>query len=158
MNELINKAIADLDELDQRLQRNIGKMSDEQLAWSPSASSRSALHLVAHCANSLGFIGHMFTTAPYPTPTTAEADRQFLELEAAVTTRDQALELWAGKLSEFKEMLRNLTEEQLNQIIKLPFDMGSIKLSQVVHVGGLHTREHLAQLEYLQTIYGDREW
>lgn len=43
-------------------------------------------------------------------------------------------------------------------MVVLPFGLGADPMSYMVSIGPIHTRENLAQLEYLQTIYGNREW
>jgi hypothetical protein len=54
--EAINPAIQEANQLNERLLRNLAKTPDDRLNWSPSPTARTPLHLVAHCAFSLGFI------------------------------------------------------------------------------------------------------
>ncbi len=100
----------------------------------------------------------MFAGTPYPTPTMAEADAEFLEMDSQVSSREHAIELFEGKCAEFVKYLAGLSPEDLERMTNLPFQLGSAPLGAILGAGVMHTRSHLAQLEYLQTCYGDRAW
>jgi len=158
MNPAVESALAEMSQANDRLHRSLAKMSDEQTLWAPSPSARNAVHLVAHCAFSLGFIRQMFEGTPYPAPTMDQADAEFLEMEQAITTRQEALDLWADRYARMISFIENATDEQLEALTTLPFGLGEAPLKSILSVGATHTREHLAQLDYLQTILGDRSW
>lgn len=158
MEPKVESAIAELTSLDERLKRTVDKTPSERINWSPAPSARSPLHLVAHCANSLEFIGKMFLGIPYATATTSEADLEFLEMESKIDSLDEAMALWDAKVAEHIAVLKGLTKDQLDGQVRLPFNLGEAPLAAIVNVGSTHTREHLAQLDYIQTMYGDRQW
>lgn len=158
MNRIIKQSIEDIKQLNHRMLRNLGKFPDDRLNWSPSSTARTPLQIVAHCGFSLGFITTMLNGTPYPTPTMAEADAEFLAMESTIKTREEALARWALGLDAFVAHLEQIKDDDLDKMVKLPFGMGELPLSYMVGVGSMHTREHLGQIEYLQTIYGDREW
>ncbi len=138
--------------------RAFAKVPEDRLHWSPSPTARSPLAIVAHCALSLGFIGELLAGTPYAAPTTAQADAEHLQRERTITTRAQALDLWNANLTRFIAQLEAMNEEDMAKMVLLPFGLGSAPMAYMVGVAAIHTREHLAQLEYLQTVYGDREW
>lgn len=158
MEQAANLAIQEANQLNDRLMRNLAKTPDDRLNWSPSPTARTPLHLVAHCAFSLGFITTMLEGAPYPAKTMAQADAEFLEMEREITTRGQALALWENRFNRYVSFLSSLQPDQMDKMVKLPFGMGELPMHDMAGIGAVHTREHVAQLEYLQTIYGDREW
>ncbi len=158
MEQAANFAIQEANQLNERLLRDLAKTSDDRLNWSPTPTARTPLQLVAHCAFSLGFIHAMLNGTPYPAKTTAEADAEFLEMEREVTTREQALSLWESRFHQYVSFLRSLQPDQMDTLVILPFEMGALPMHFMAGMGAIHTREHIAQLEYLQTIYGDREW
>lgn len=158
MEQAANLAIQEAIQLNERLLRDLAKTSDDRLNWSPTPTARTPLQLVAHCAFSLGFILAMLNGTPYHAKTTAEADAKFLEMEREVTTREQALSLWESHFHQYLSFLRSLQPDQMDTVVILPFEMGALPMHFMAGMGAIHTREHIAQLEYLQTIYGDREW
>jgi len=151
-------ALAEAEQMNDRLLRTFAKVPDDRLRWAPSSSARTPLELVAHCGFSLGFICELLAGKPYPAPTTAQADAEHLERERAVSTRDEALELWTTNHAKYVALIEAMSPEDMSKMIRLPFGLGTAPMSYMVSVGPLHTREHMAQLDYLQTIYGDREW
>ena len=158
MEHAANLAIQDANQLNARLLRILAKTPDDRLNWSPAPTARTPIQLVAHCAFSLGFIHAMLNGTPYHAKTTAEADAEFLEMERAVTTREQALTLWQSRFDAYVSFLISLQPDQMDTQVLLPFGMGALPMHFMAGIGGIHTREHIAQLEYLQTIYGDRDW
>jgi hypothetical protein len=158
MEQAVNLAIQEANQLNERLLRNLAKTPDDRLNWSPTTTARTPLQLVAHCAFSMGFITTMLKGTPYPAKTTAQADGEFLELERDITTREQALSLWESRFKQYMMFLSSLQPEQMDTLVTLPFEMGALPMHYMAGMGAVHTREHVAQLEYLQTIYGDRDW
>lgn len=158
MNPEIELTIGKLTDMKGRLERAFANTPDDRLKWSPSPTARTPLGQVAHCANSLGFIATMLEGTPYDAPTTADADRNFLELEKAVDTREKATELLNRNFERYIELLQNTTDQDLDKMLALPFGMGEAPFRFVMSAGYDHTLCHLGQLEYIQTIYGDRVW
>lgn len=158
MHSAVGAALDELDQVKGLLLRALEKTPDDRLAWSPSSTSRTPLQLVAHSAYSLGFIRDMLSGNPYPAPTTNEADAGFLEMDTGVETREAAIALLEEKAELLANYLTELGEEDMDRQVKLPFDLGFAPMHYILGVGAMHTRSHLAQLEYVQTIYGDRTW
>ncbi|HLO98411.1 MAG TPA: DinB family protein [Fimbriimonas sp.] len=158
MNPEIELTIGKLTDMKGRLERVFANTPDDRVAWSPSPTARTPLGQVAHCANSLGFIATMLEGTPYGAPTTVEADKNFLELEKEVDTREKATELLNRNFDRYITLLQNTTAEDLDKMIALPFGMGEAPFRFVMSAGYDHTLCHLGQLEYMQTIYGDRVW
>jgi hypothetical protein len=154
----VEAAIGELEHVKGQFLRALENTPDERLNWSPSPTSRTPLQLMAHSAYSLGFIRTMFTGTPYPTPTMAEADAEFMEMDGKIGSREEAVNLFEEKCDDMVTYLRGLAADEMDRMIDMPFKLGQAPLGAVLGVGALHTRHHLAQLEYLQTIYGDRVW
>ena len=155
---LIQTTIDELNQISNRLLRDFSKVPDDRLNWAPSATARTPLAIFAHCGFSLGFIGRTLEGTPYPAPTMEQADAEFLEMEKTVLTRERALQLWEDSLAKYVAILQELREEDLASTVTLPFSLGAAPMHYMIGMGAVHTREHVAQLEYIQTIYGDREW
>lgn len=141
-----------------RMKRVLETTPDDRLLWSPAPSARTPLALVAHSANSLKHILKMLNGTKYATPTRAEADEETRAFETTVTSRSQAHELLTANAAAMLAWFDGLTDADLAGTVPLPFDMGDAPLAAMLMVPAWHTNDHTAQLEYIQTCYGDRTW
>ncbi|HEY3782072.1 MAG TPA: DinB family protein [Fimbriimonadaceae bacterium] len=158
MTREVAAAVEEVNQMGARLLRDFANVPEDRLNWTPSPTARSPLALVAHCGFSLGFICELLSGKPFAAPTTEQADAEHLALEKTITTRQQALDLWRANLTKYIALLESMSEEDMAKMVTLPFGLGAAPMSYMVSVGAIHTREHVAQLEYLQTVYGDRVW
>ncbi|MEI8282095.1 MAG: DinB family protein [Armatimonadota bacterium] len=158
MNAQIESAINDLTNAKDLMVRALANTQDDRVTWSPGGTARTALQIVTHSAFSLDFISTMLKGSPYPTPTMAEADAEFLEMERPYNTRELALGLLEKNYQKYVETLKGFDQSDFDTMIDMPFKLGSVPLGAILAVGALHTRTHTSQIEYLQTIYGDRVW
>jgi len=142
----------------QRIERILESTPDDRLLWSPGPASRSPLAQVVHVATSIGHIHRAMMGDRYATPTREEADAEFLALEAKVTSREQALEMLHESSAAYVEWLDQLSVDRLADMVPLPFDLGEAPLEFMLMVPAWHTNDHAAQMDYIQTCYGDRTW
>ena len=131
---------------------------DDKLNWSPTPSARTPLHLVAHAADAVKNVHEMLQGRTFEANTPAEADKSFREWEQQFTAREPVLALWEENSAAYEAWLAALTPDALDGTIELPFGSGRACLSEALFFLPRHTNWHTAQLEYIQTIYGDRIW
>lgn len=141
-----------------RLEHALANTPDDRLLWAPSPTARTPLAQVVHSAMSTGYIQSWLTGTPFADKTSAEATGIFHSVEATYTTRESALALLEEKSAAFLGWLDSLTPEDLERHGEAPFGLGPVKWSDGIFFPGLHMRDHAAQLEYTQTIYGDTDW
>ena len=98
----------------------------------------------------------MIKGEPMHFSSTAELDSHLREMETAVTTVEQALELLESTSEAYLAYLDTVTDDQAAEIVQLPF--GSLPLGVAIMMPGNHMSSHIAQLDYLQTIWGDHDW
>lgn len=158
MNPEIELTIGKLTDMKGRIERVLANTPDDKLNWSPSETARTPLQIYAHCGFSLGFITTMLEGTKFGKPTMAEADAEFLEMEKGITTREEAVALFQKNFDRYIAFLNNATDETLDRMAPLPFDMGEAPVRFVMSAGYDHTLSHMAQMEYIQTIYGNRVW
>lgn len=158
MNDPIAAAAAEMEQVRDQFLRALDRTPDDRLHWTPSPTARTPLRLVAHSAYALGFIKTMLDGTPYPASTMADADENFMEMDGNVQTREEAETLFREKCDAMASYLRSLSLDELDRMVDLPFKLGQAPLHAMLGVGAMHTRGHLTQLEYIQTIYGDRVW
>lgn len=141
-----------------RMRTAIERIPVEKHNWSYSESARSAVHLVAHSGWSLEWIRSMLAGKPYPAPNTKEGDRQMREMELGFTHAEPALALLEKNSADWMEYVRGLTMDDLDRTIQLPFGLGEMILRDALDAAAWHTNDHCAQIEYIQTMLGDRDW
>jgi len=154
-----NHAIkATFEQAKQGLIKALATTPDDRLNWTPSPTARSPLAAAAHSAGAIKNLHEMFQGRAFSVATTAEADEYFLRWEKDFTTREQVLELLDKVSTDFTAWLDTVEGEQWNSMVPLPFGMGELPLHVAVHFIAHHTNFHVAQIAYIQTIYGDRDW
>ena len=141
-----------------QLIRALEKTPDDRINWSPSETARTPVHIVAHAECAIEFIHQMMMGKPFDIATTADADRYFLDAERPYTTREDALSLLESKSDAFVTWLESVTAEDLAVMAPMPFGMGAVPVSLGITFPAMHTQGHTAQIDYIQTIYGDRIW
>jgi len=158
MQQAIEEARADFEQTTDQLLQNFAKIPEDKVAWSPAPTARTPVQIVAHCAESVGHLTEMMKGSPFQPSTTAEAERAFRENEKAFITRESALKAYQAKSRAFLGFLENVKAEDLDRPVTLPFGMGEAPLRLMITMPAVHTRSHVPQLEYIQTILGDRTW
>jgi hypothetical protein len=158
MNSQIENAKIEFLKTKQALVHALDNTPEERWNWSPSPTARTPLELVAHSAQAIGLLTDMLNGSPYAPPTLAEADRDFREFEKGFTRREEAVCLLDAKSDAFVAWLDGLAPEKLGTLVTMPFGMDPMPIEVVITFPAFHTRSHIPQIEYIQTIYGDRDW
>ena len=152
----VAEAKAEFDRSIERLTKDLQKTPDDKLNWSPSSTSRTPLQQVAHAAISIkGMIG-MMAGEPFPFESFAAMDTHMFEAEKAFQTRESVLELLHTNVSVYHAFVDVLSESDLANTVTMPF--GEFPMRSMITWPADHIRCHAGQLEYMQTIYGDRSW
>ncbi len=93
---------------------------------------------------------------PFPFADMAAMDLASREKERGHTTRESAVALLESTSAEYVRWLESLSTEQANSTIES--DFGSFPMAVAVTFVADDIRGHAAQLDYMQTIYGDMDW
>ena len=155
---VIESARAELIGTKDRMLQLMQETPDDRLGWKPSPTGRSIIEIVAHSANSLGNILMQLQGVPFAVPTSGEANKQFLAHDAEFSDREVAAAYLEQKCAEYVAFLSTLEPEELDEMRTLPFGLGQAPLGYFMTMGNLHTFGHIAQIEYIQTLYGDHDW
>lgn len=158
MNETINQAKAEYLQAKDRITHALLNTPDDRINWSPAPSARTPVQLVAHAAQAMAFIHQQLDGTPFEIPTTAEADRSFRDWEQQFCTREQALDVLERNGAAYVAWLDALTPERLQDNVKMPFGLGYAPVEIGLKFVPAHTHGHAAQIDYIQTIYGDQDW
>lgn len=156
MNQTVENTKAEFQATKARLLRTFDATPDDRLNWSPSESARTPVELVAHCVNSLNWLHTSFAGDPKPKLTTAEFDAMHMANDKKFNSREQVVAFLESESAAYLSWLDALTEEQLASTWESPF--GAVPMTLAITLPAKHADGHVSQLEYLQTIYGDRIW
>ncbi len=158
MSEVIQGAKQEFERSRDRMMGLLKDTPDDKLNWSPSPTSRTPLALVTHSAMALHNICEMLNGRPFGATTTAIADKGFRQEEQPFTTREGVTALFEKNAAAVVAYFDALTEAGLNDPITFPFGLGTGTVIHGITAPARHTEAHIAQLEYIQTIYGDQDW
>jgi hypothetical protein len=158
MNDPIQNAKAEFLQTKAGILHALSTTPDDRLTWKPSPTARPILHQVVHAARSIGNIHGFIDGRPFTVPTPEEADKGFREFEKDFTRREQAVSLLEQNADAFVAFLDALEPERLKAMVATPFGMGDVPTGLAITFPAMHTRWHQAQIDYIQTIYGDLDW
>lgn len=122
-----------------------------------SSTSRTPIQLVAHSALAVTGIQGVLAGKPFPYANGAELDTASRIAEKEFTTREQALGLLEQTSGEYLAWLDALTPERLASAVDFPF-APAVPMAVGITFPAYHTSGHVAQMDYIQTIYGDYDW
>jgi hypothetical protein len=139
-----------------RLIKDLATTPDDRILWSPGPNARTPLAQVAHAASAIGNIQKMFEGDVQKFVNIHELDPQWRKDEKEFKTRDQVIALLEKNSSAYLAWLDSLTPAQVELKLKTPF--GEFPMASAITWAADHLRNHCAQLEYIQTCYGDITW
>ena len=158
LNPTIEQALQSFLAAKQRMTNCLANVPDEHINWSPSPTSRTPVEQVAHSAGAVKMIHDTLMGDMFAVPTSAEADIGFRSWEARFRSRKDVTRLLERYSEDYVNWLQTLEANDLTKMIEMPFGMGQVPLSLAITFPAAHMNEHSAQIDYIQTIHGDRDW
>lgn len=138
-----------LDQAMARLHDTFSHIPEDKLHFKPTENAKSPLHIAAHTGLTNRFFANVLSTGELPDPSLLANLRQIgLEQEAPYVSRQQVLELLESSHKEMKEAYDN---------VSIPALEGNPRLQFFATLPAYHTVNHAAQLDYIQTLWGDFE-
>jgi hypothetical protein len=138
-----------------RFLRVLSFVPADKLTWSPTPTAKSALQIAAHCAGYSGGFATIIRAGRFPSSV-----QEFLgPIESAiegVTTLEQAETVLLKGIADTIAALGGVKPEQVGGTIESPLDRQTPFLF-FLNLPGMHLETHTAQIEYLQTCWGDQE-
>ena len=154
--EIVESAKGEYTRAHERIKKALNTTAEDKLNWSPSSTCRTPIQQVAHAALSVNGIQGMFQGKPFPFSDVVEADRKFREMEKEYGTKQQVLDLLDKNGKEYLAFLDTLTPDQVRSNVSMGF--GEFPMASAITFPADHLRAHAAQIDYMQTIYGDMDW
>lgn len=167
MSDEIDQAKAEFIRSTDSLKVVLAATPDDKLNWSPTDTCRSPLQIAAHAAIWVSRMHALLSHCIYQTPFESIAERVGADgypsiytamraLEGPYTTREQVLDLLEASSARYLLFLDGIPAETLGRIVDLRF--ASFPLAVAITFSGAHVASHVAQIEYIQTAYGDHDW
>ncbi len=126
----------------------LGHIPDDKLTYSPTPTAKSALQIASHVIAANGF----FTSALTGGVVTGAPAMDVGE----IASRQEAVERINASTDALLAAINALSPERLDAVIPTPF--GDSSAAFFLGIAGVHTFGHAAQLEYLQTCWGDLDF
>lgn len=138
----------------ERLGKTFSFVPDDKLNWSPSPTARTALAIVAHACLANRMFAKVLSGEPIsPMPTPEEVGVSSRKFEATIRDRAEAVRLLEETCEGIVAALATMTAERFATSPNSPF--GALPMAVWIHLPGRHMDGHAAQIDYLQTIWGD---
>ncbi len=151
----VEGAKAEFNRAKDRVNKCLESTPDDKINWSPSATARTPIEAAAHSAMSISGMQGWLAGQPFPFESMAALDEYCRNEEKNFKTREQVNELMEKNSQAFLEFLDGLNEEKLASTFET--QMGNFPMMVAITFPADHLRGHAAQMEYIQTVYGDRE-
>ena len=157
MEDIISQTKAELLRVKARAMHALATTPDDKINWSPSPTARTPIQQVAHGAMAIAGIQGMLAGTSFPFSSIAEFDTAMRAEEKKFTTREEVIDLLDKSCADCLALLDTLTPEQLASTVQLPFGP-AFPMSVCITFPADHLNNHAAQIDYIQTIYGDHDW
>ncbi|MFI5386825.1 MAG: DinB family protein [Fimbriimonadales bacterium] len=154
--DTIAEAKAEFNRAKDRLAHCLATTPDDKINWSPSPTARTPIEVVVHAAMGTAGIHGMLQGKPFPFSGPDAIDAVSRSSEKEYKTREQVLGYLDQTSSDYLDWLDGLTAEQLASTWDAPF--GTFPMTSAITFPADHLRNHAGQIDYIQTIYGDRDW
>lgn len=126
---------------------------EDKLHWKPTDTAKSALRLAAHAAvSNLGLAGIIRGDALLSTDLQETVDIMTAQ-EERVKTRADAYILIDQSCRAVEEAIDGVRAEHIHEQVKSPFVTAPMVF--FMKLPGRHMDNHAAQIDYVQTCYGD---
>lgn len=141
----------------EKTEKTLSFVPQDKLNWKPSPTSRSALEVGAHIAVVIASMAPLYENRQSEPISIQDLFKHLTAEEAKYTSLDSVLALLHSGSARMIKALESIPASELESgTIKTPF--GERPLKRFIFVPESHTYEHAAQIDFLQTIWGDNEF
>ena len=137
--------------------KTLSFVPDDKLDWTPSPTAKSAIRIAAHTAIYAGVFAKMIRDRKLPFGNEIpEFVARINAAAEALTSRTEIENLFRKNTDEVIAALDTLTPEAIG----LTLDTGlgwTVPMTRLMMLPGVHAFSHAAQIDYLQTCWGDQD-
>ena len=138
-------------EIAENIIRTVTAMPEEKVTWRPMDEGRDALDMLIEVAE-INFMGaRVFQDRAVPTPDPEQRERMRRETD----TREKGIALLRSSVDALAAAIEAFPDEHLDDTLQIRiFTKSFAELMVFVYA---HSSYHFGQINYVQTLYGDRE-
>jgi hypothetical protein len=125
----------------------------ERLTWKPAPTARTALELLQEIVQTTGWVTQMICQGGLTMPD--DAEKKAADERAQWGSVDALEAEFRRRAPKLVDAVRGFPEEKLSQLVKLPW--GEMTWLAAIDYAVWNIRYHDGQLQYIQTMYGDKE-
>lgn len=131
-------------------------MPEDRLTWKAAGDPRTALDLLRECALTPQGLPALLESRGTEPAFMEEYGRWVAESQAW-TTVEQAEAAYRKNIEIALDAIRNASDDVLDKDFPVPFGAGKLTGEQIVVMCYWNMVYHLGQINYIQTMYGDKE-
>jgi hypothetical protein len=129
---------------------------EEKLNWSPSITSRTSAHIVAHCAAVFEFVEDALAgNLPKDIPSVEDFFKNLSEREGEILANEDVAVMVKGAVAKLSKTMLTVSAENIDSTADTCF--GPLPLRFLITLAQEQLAEHTGQIKYLQTIWGDMD-
>ena len=137
--------------------RTARAVPEDKLNWKPMDNGRSTLSVLQECAQFPLIAVPMLLTRQMP-PFTHDVMVKAIEERSKWETLEECEEICRNNSEELYKAIREFPDSDLQHTIVLPFGGGMVRsMADIMMMHYWNTTYHFGQLNYLQTLLGDKE-
>ena len=137
--------------------KDLSFVPDDKLTWTPTPTAKSAIRIAAHTALYAGRFARMIRDGKLPgSDNLSEWLARRNAEEAAITSRTEVERIFRKGTEEVIAALESVPPEAIGTSLDSGFGW-SMPMTRLMNLPGLHALSHAAQVDYLQTCWGDQE-
>ena len=129
---------------------------EDKLNWTPDASTRSAIDIIRECAVTPAGLAALFEGRGTDPDFLEEFGRMMGQAETQ-TTLDALEEKYRTAIDGAIQEIENCPDESLDKLFPVPWGTGTLSGRNLVILCYWNMVYHLGQINYIQTMYGDKE-
>ena len=137
-----------------RFLRVLSFVPADKLNWSPTPTAKSALEIAAHCAGYSGRFADIIYAGKFAW-SVEEFRGPIQSAIKSITTLEEAETMLRKNIADTIAALDTVKPEQVGTMTASP--QGQTPFNFFLTLPAFHLENHLAQIDYLQTCWGDLE-
>ncbi len=140
----------------EKAEKTLSFVPEDKLNWKPTPTGRSALQIAAHIGVAMGGLASLLNNRGAKPITLEELFSGMNTEEAKYQNLDSVISLLQSGTARVIKALESVSAQEIETgSIDTPF--GTLPLRRYIFIPESHTHGHAAQIDYLQTLWGDTE-
>lgn len=154
--QAIESCKKNLAQIRHRFETTLSFVPDDKLNYKPSETAKSPIQIAAHVALSNYTFANIIRQKPPQPADMGAVMEELARKEAAITTKEQAVQALGESIEDVHSALDALTDETIGVEVPTPFFTAPMIFW--MYLPARHIDNHASQIDYIQTIWGDMEW